>query len=120
MMLKKVNSDEIYVGRKVYIKPGEYQRPKYSDDFVPTEITWVGRKNFKVRDSVKPDSKYHIHNLKECIGRINNNIILLELPREEDLRKNKLIIKVRKYFNSRAIQEESEENLEKVIELLGL
>ena len=117
------NKDQIYVGRKVYIKPSEFQRPKYSDDYVATEVIWVGNKKFKVKDDVRPNISYYLHNLKEVISKMNPSFILLSLPGDtgEDFdKKENLIITIRRHFNSRAVQQESEEILEKIVKLLGL
>jgi hypothetical protein len=117
-----MEQDELFEGRKVFIKPADFHLEKYPSELVATEIDWIGLKRFTVVDTYRKNVEYHIHNLTEC-GVANNNVILLKEPGEEEenfARKEKLIITIRRYFNSRAIYNETEANLEKVIDILNL
>lgn len=114
---------EIYVGRKVFLKPSEFHKHKYGDaDLVPLEVATVGLKRFTLKDPVRSYVEYHIHNLKEC-AKVNGCTVLLSEPGEEEenfARREKLIISIRRHFNSRAVYNESEETLEKIIDILKL
>ena len=122
--LPAIRNDNIYVGRKVYIKTSDATRASYGDkEYVETEVSWVGNRTFKVRNDRHEYVRYSLITLEEVDKKVNNCQIVFNLPGEEELnfeRKKKLLIRVRSYFNSRAALEESEENLEKVIELLKL
>lgn len=119
-----INKDEIFVGRKVYLKPSEYHLEDYGgQELVETEVSWVGNNRFKVKGDRNDIVSYNLHNLLEYKRRVNSCQILLAPPGEEDIafeRKQKLLIKIRKHFNSRAAFNEEESTLEKVIELLKL
>lgn len=122
--LAAIRNDDIFVGRKVYIKTSEYSREDYGgQEYVETEVSWVGNRVFKVKNDRNKYVTYNLHTMYEAIRKVNRCQIVLNLPGEKEVsfeRKKKLLIKVRAYFNSRAALEESEENLEKVIELLKL
>lgn len=113
--------EDIFVGRKVWIKPNPLHAEKYEGDYIETEVTEVGLKLFSVKDDIRPRVKYHIKTLEEATHYHRKAYILLSIDGVEDFdRREQLIIKIRKYFNSRMVYNESEENLNNVIELLQL
>lgn len=93
----------------------------YEEDYIPVEVTVVGTKRFQVNDPVRPRVKYNIKTMEEATVYYNKSLILFSIDGLADFdRLEQLIIKVRKYFNSRAVYNETEENLNKVIEILDL
>lgn len=113
---------ELFVGRKVWLKPNPLYRDLYAEPYTETKVSYVGTTRFKVEDSVRPSYiTYSIRTMKECTDNKYKGEILLSIDGLEDFdRKEQLIIRVRRYFNSRAVYNESEDNLNKVIKLLNL
>ena len=112
---------EIFVGRKVWIKPAKLYSEQYKKDYIETTITKVGLSVFQVEDAVRPKcNKYHIGTLEEVTPSLNKNKILLDMQDGGFDRLEQRIIKIRKHFNSRAVYGETEEDLDKIINLLQL
>lgn len=116
-----MRKDELFVGRKVWIKPNPLYKEDYPNGYVETVVTNIGTKLFQVKDDIRPRTKYRIKGLEEATVYHRKGYILLDIEGQEDFdRKEQLIIKVRKHFNSRLVYNESEETIQKVISLLGL
>lgn len=116
-----MKKEELFVGKKVWLKPSALYRDLYDKDYVETEIAHIGLKLITLKDDIRPRVKYRLSNLKESTSSPHKGCILLSMDGVEDFdRKEQLIIRVRKHFNSRTIYNESEENILKVIELLKL
>lgn len=119
-----MNREGIYVGQKVWIKPNPLDRGLYPDgtDYWPTEITYVGAKLFRVKELVRADrTNYLIESLTENNKTNYQAEILLSLDGVLEFdRKEQLIIKIRKHFNSRDVYQEEDDKLRQIIEILEL
>jgi hypothetical protein len=117
-----MEANDIFLGRKVWLRPNPLYREKYTEDLVETYVSLIGTVNFNVADTTRGvHLRYNIKTLKE----VNNTNYKGEivLNKDGDLefdKKEQLIIKVRKYFNSRAVYNEDNEKIRQVIELLNL
>jgi hypothetical protein len=115
-----MDPNELFVGRKVWLKPNPLIKHLYPDPYFETEITYVGLKLFQIRDPNKADYvNYRIKNLTENVKTPQKGVVLLSIDGLEDFdRREQKIIRVRKYFNSRAVYNETESNLDAIIDIL--
>lgn len=110
------------VGDTVWLQPNPLYEDKYPEGYFETEITYLGRTKFKVRDPNRSSYvSYNVVSLKENEGGSRyKGIVFLEKPNPKKTPHEQMIIEIRKHFNSRNIYEEPVENLEKIMEILGL
>ena len=114
--------NDLFVGKKVWLRPNPLYRDRYPNDLVETTISKVGLTCFWIDDPIRPPYvKYHIKTLKEAYSDNYKGEILLSIDGIEEFdKKEQLIIKIRKYFNSRAVYNEENEKLKQIIDILQL
>lgn len=113
---------DLFVGKKVWLKPNPLYVDKYPSEYYETKITRVGLSIFEIVDPIRPkNTKYHKKTLREVNQTQYKGEIVLDMEGVEEFdRKEQLIIKIRKYFNSRYVYNEDSERLKEVIEILKL
>ena len=113
---------DLFVGKRVWLKPNPLYVDKYLEGYFETTITKIGTSCFFVNDPNRPAYvKYHIKTLKEVnVTPYKGEIILDKDGAEEFDKKEQLIIKIRRFFNSRAAYNEDNEKLKNIISLLKL
>lgn len=113
---------ELFVGRKVWLKPNPLIRDQYLSDYVETEITYVGTSRFKIKDENKADYvTYRISDMKEHNVTPTKGEVLLSIDGVDDFeRREQKMFKIRRYMNSRKAYNTTEENLDQIIALLKL
>lgn len=113
---------EIFVGRKVWLKPNPKYRDLYTDDYFETEVTVVGLELFGIKDPNRRSSLvYRINTMKENSTSPTKGEVFLSIDGVEDFERiEQKLIKIRRYFNSRLCYNELESNLDEIIRLLNL
>lgn len=116
-----MKSSKLFVGKEVWLKPNPLHRELYGEDYVKTKIRSIGTKNFTIEDDERPNAFYRIVTMKEVTEYSRKAEILLSIDGLDNFdKKEQLIIRVRRYFNSGIVYNCSEEDLNKVIEILHL